>query len=86
MIVCVFVMNVIGEVFCMIKYGLVDMMVIGGIEVIVCEIGIVGFVVLNVLNIIEDVIWVLIFFDKEWKGFVMGEGVGMLVLEEFEYV
>ena len=82
---CASATNAIGEAFRTIKYGLADMMVTGGTEATVCEIGIAGFAALNALNTTEDATRASIPFDKERKGFVMGEGAGMLVLEELEH-
>lgn len=85
-IVCVSGMNLIGEVFCNIKYGYLDVIFVGGIEVMICEMGIVGFVVLIVFLELIDFNCGLILFDENWNGFVMGEGVGVLVFEFLEYV
>ena len=85
MTACASATNAIGEAFRTIKYGLADMMVTGGTEATVCEIGIAGFAALNALNTTEDATRASIPFDKERKGFVMGEGAGMLVLEELEH-
>lgn len=82
---CASATNAIGEAFRTIKYGVADMMVTGGTEATVCEIGIAGFAALNALNTTEDATRASIPFDKERKGFVMGEGAGMLVLEELEH-
>ena len=49
------------------------------------KLGFAGFAALNALNTTEDATRASIPFDKERKGFVMGEGAGMLVLEELEH-
>lgn len=61
-------------------------MIIGGSEVFVNEIGIVGFVVLIVLLMIEDLLKVFKLFDVDCNGFVLGEGGVVMVFESFEYV
>lgn len=82
---CASATNAIGEAFRTIKYGLSDVMITGGTEATICEIGIAGFAALSALNTTEDPTRASIPFDKERKGFVMGEGAGMLVLEELEH-
>lgn len=82
---CASATNAIGEAFRTIKYGLADMMITGGTEATVCEIGIAGFAALSALNTTEDPTRASIPFDKERHGFVMGEGAGMLMLEELEH-
>jgi 3-oxoacyl-[acyl-carrier-protein] synthase II len=82
---CASATNAIGEAFRTIKYGLADIMITGGTEATICEIGIAGFAALNALNTTEDPTRASIPFDKERHGFVMGEGAGMLLLEELEH-
>lgn len=82
---CASATNAIGEAFRTIKYGLADMMITGGTEATICEIGIAGFAALSALNTTEDPSRASIPFDKERHGFVMGEGAGMLMLEELEH-
>ncbi|OTN88380.1 beta-ketoacyl-acyl-carrier-protein synthase II [Enterococcus sp. 7E2_DIV0204] len=82
---CTSATNAIGEAFRTIKYGLADMMITGGTEATVCEIGIAGFAALSALNTTDDPTRASIPFDKERHGFVMGEGAGMLMLEELEH-
>lgn len=82
---CASATNAIGEAFRTIKYGQADVMITGGTEATICEIGIAGFAALSALNTTEDPTRASIPFDKERKGFVMGEGAGMLVLEELEH-
>lgn len=82
---CASATNAIGEAFRTIKYGLADVMITGGTEATICEIGIAGFAALSALNTTDDPARASIPFDKERHGFVMGEGAGMLMLEELEY-
>lgn len=82
---CASATNAIGEAFRTIKYGLADMMMTGGTEATICEIGIAGFAALSALNTTEDPARASIPFDQERHGFVMGEGAGMLMLEELEH-
>jgi 3-oxoacyl-[acyl-carrier-protein] synthase II len=82
---CASATNAIGEAFRTIKYGLADVMITGGTEATICEIGIAGFAALSALNTTDDPKRASIPFDKERHGFVMGEGAGMLMLEELEH-
>lgn len=82
---CASATNAIGEAFRAIKYGLVDAMVTGGTEATICEMGIAGFAALSALNTTQDPTRASIPFDQERKGFVMGEGAGMLILEELTH-
>lgn len=82
---CASATNAIGEAFRAIKHGTADIMITGGTEATICEIGIAGFAALNALNTTDNPARASIPFDKERKGFVMGEGAGMLVLEELEH-
>ena len=77
--------NSIGEAFRSIQYGDADVMVAGGTEGSVCPIGIGGFSALTALSFSEDPERCSIPFDKERNGFVMGEGAGVVVLEELEH-
>ena len=75
----------IGEAFRTIQYGDADVMVAGGTEGCVTPIGIGGFTALTALNTTEDVTKASIPFDKDRAGFVLGEGAGVVVLEELEH-
>lgn len=77
--------NSIGEAFRTIQYGDAEVMVAGGTEGSVCPIGIGGFSALTALSNSEDPTRCSIPFDKERSGFVMGEGAGVVVLEELEH-
>ena len=75
----------IGEAFRMIKHGYQDVMVAGGTEASVTPTGIAGFTNIKALTQETNVERASIPFDKERSGFVMGEGAGVLVLEELEH-
>ncbi|MFC0232910.1 beta-ketoacyl-ACP synthase II [Vagococcus entomophilus] len=77
--------NAIGEAYRNIKHGYSDVILAGGAEATVCEIGISGFAALTALSEATDPLRASIPFDKERNGFVMGEGGGILVLEELEH-
>ncbi len=75
----------IGEAFRNIKYGHADLCLAGGAEAAITQIGIAGFTSLHALSEVNDKNRASIPFDKERKGFVMGEGAGILVLEELNH-
>ena len=75
----------IGEGFRSIQYGEADVMVAGGSEAAITELGVAGFTGLNALNTTDDPKRASIPFDVDRGGFVMGEGAGILVLEELEH-
>ena len=77
--------NSIGEAYRTIQYGDADVMVAGGTESSVTPIGIAGFSALTALTSSDDPARCSIPFDKERSGFVMGEGAGIVVLEELEH-
>ena len=77
--------NSIGEAMRTIQYGDADIMLAGGTESSISPIGIAGFSALNALSTSEDASRCSIPFDKDRNGFVMGEGAGVLVLEELEH-
>ncbi len=77
--------NTIGEAFRSIQYGEADVMVAGGCEGSVCPIGIAGFMALTALSSEADPKRCSIPFDKDRSGFVMGEGAGIVILEELEH-
>ena len=77
--------NSIGEAFRTIQYGDADVMVAGGTEGSVTPIGIAGFQALTALSDSEDPARCSIPFDKDRNGCVMGEGAGVVVLEELEH-
>ena len=75
----------IGEAFRTIQYGDADVMLAGGTEAAVCPVGMGGFAALTALNTTEDPTRASIPFDKDRAGFVLGEGAGVMVLEELEH-
>lgn len=77
--------NSIGEAFRAIQYGDADVMLAGGTEGSVTPIGIAGFNALTALSEVDDPRKCSLPFDKNRSGFVMGEGAGVLVLEELEH-
>ena len=77
--------NSIGEAFRSIQYGEADVMVAGGTESAVTPMGIAGFTSLTALSDSTDPERCSIPFDKDRNGFVMGEGAGVVVLEELEH-
>ena len=77
--------NSIGEAFRSIQYGEADVMVAGGTEGAICPLGIAGFTSLTALSSESDPTKCSIPFDKNRSGFVLGEGAGIVVLEELEH-
>lgn len=77
--------NTIGEAYRSIQYGEADVMVAGGTEGSVCPIGITGFTALTALSTVDDPAKCSLPFDKNRSGFVMGEGAGVVILEELEH-
>lgn len=75
----------IGEAFRTIQVGDADVMVAGGTESSITPIGIGGFTALTALSSSNDPARCSIPFDKDRSGFVMGEGAGVVVLEELEH-
>ena len=75
----------IGESFRMIKHGYQDIVLAGGTEAGITPLGIAGFANIKALSKSEDRLRASIPFDKERNGFVMGEGAGVIVLEELEH-
>lgn len=77
--------NAIGDAMRHIRDGYADVMLCGGAEASITRLGMGGFTSLKALSVSEDPARASIPFDKERSGFVMGEGAGMLVLEELEH-
>lgn len=77
--------NSIGEAFRAIQYGDADIMIAGGTESSITPLGVAGFISLTALSPSEDPMRCSIPFDKDRSGFVMGEGAGVVVLEELEH-
>lgn len=75
----------IGDAFRAIQYGDAEIMLAGGTESCICPTGVAGFTALTALTKTEDVARASIPFDKDRSGFVLGEGAGIVVLEELEH-
>ena len=75
----------VGEAFRSIQYGEMDVCVAGGTEAAITPMGIAGFSALTALSLSTDPTRCSIPFDKDRSGFVMGEGAGIVVLEEMEH-
>ncbi|MCI7812723.1 MAG: beta-ketoacyl-ACP synthase II [Lachnospiraceae bacterium] len=75
----------IGEAYRSIQTNDADVMVAGGTEAAVTPIGIAGFAALTALSSSTDPERCSIPFDRDRDGFVMGEGAGIVVLEELEH-
>lgn len=75
----------IGEAYKTIQLGEEDVVVAGGTEAAICEVGIAGFENMKALSSSTDKNRASIPFDKERSGFVMGEGAGIVILEELEH-
>ena len=74
----------VGEAYRMVREGRADAMLTGGAEAAICEIAIAGFANSKALSTSTDPMAASLPFDARRKGFVMGEGSGVLVLEEYE--
>lgn len=77
--------NAVGDAFRHIRDGYADVALCGGAESCVNELVIGGFTTSKALCQSEDPMRASIPFDKERCGFVLGEGAGILVLEELEH-
>lgn len=75
----------IGESFRMIKHGYQDIVLAGGTESSITPLSTAGFSNIKALSKSEDKLRASIPFDKERNGFIMGEGAGILILEELEH-
>ena len=75
----------IGESFRMIKNGYQDIVLAGGPEASITPVGVAGFTNIKALSQATDKNRASIPFDKERSGFVMGEGAGIVILEELEH-
>ena len=77
--------NAIGEAFHAVKDGYADAVITGGAEAVIEPLTIAGFQNIKALSTNEDPKKASRPFDKDRDGFVMGEGAGILVLEEYEH-
>ena len=75
----------IGDAFRTIQYGEADAMLAGGCEAAITPLGLAGFMNLTALSESTDKNRASIPFDAKRDGFVMGEGAGVVVLEELEH-
>lgn len=75
----------IGEAFRSIKHGYSDVILAGGTEAAITPLGVAGFSALTALSTSNNPQRASIPFDKERDGFVIGEGAGILLLEEYEH-
>ncbi len=77
--------HAVGEAFHAIKYGFADAIIAGGAEAAVSPLAIKGFTSCKALTMSDDPKQASIPFDKRRSGFVMGDGAGILILEEYEH-
>lgn len=77
--------NAVGEAFKAIRDGYAEIMLCGGTESSITPLGVGGFTSMKALSESQDPMRASIPFDKERSGFVMGEGAGVLILEEYEH-
>ena len=74
--------NCIGDAYRAIQYGDADIMIAGGTESCICPTGVAGFTSLTALSTSTDPMRASIPFDRDRNGFVLGEGAGVVMLEE----
>jgi 3-oxoacyl-[acyl-carrier-protein] synthase II len=77
--------NAIGEAFRAIKHGYADAVIAGGSEAAIMPLSIAGFTNMTALSTSVDPDAASLPFDKRRGGFIMGEGAGALILEEYEH-
>lgn len=82
---CASATHCIGEALRMIRHGYEDIVIAGGTESSITPTGVAGFANIKALSQNTDKTRASIPFDKERSGFVMGEGAGILILEELEH-
>lgn len=83
---CATAANSVGEAWRMIRYGEAELFLAGGCEAVVCPLGIAGFCSMRAMSTRNDEPETASRpFDRDRDGFVMGEGGGVLVLEEYEH-
>lgn len=76
--------HAIGEAFRAIKYGYADAIITGGAEASIVPLAVAGFTNMTALSTKNQPLESSTPFDKRRDGFVMGEGAGVLILEEYE--
>ena len=77
--------NAVGDALRQIRDGYAEVVVCGGAEAVITELAMGGFTSMHALTTCDDPARASIPFDAERSGFVMGEGAGILVLEELEH-
>ena len=77
--------NAIGEAYRAIKHGYADVIIAGGSEAAIVPLAVAGFTNCQALTETENIEEASIPFDKRRNGFVMGEGAGILILEDYEH-
>lgn len=77
--------NAIGEAFHAIRYGYADAIIAGGAEAAINPLAVAGFTNIMALSSRNDPKSVCVPFDKRRDGFVMGEGAGIIIVEEYEH-
>lgn len=85
MTACATSTNAIGEAYRTIKHGYADAIIAGGTEATIVTLAVSGFTNCMALTQNPDAASASIPFDKRRSGFVMGEGAGVIVLEEYEH-
>ena len=82
---CASATNAIGEAMRLIRHGYADAMIAGGAEATVNALAAAGFSTMQALSFSDNPLEASQPFDLRRSGFVMGEGAGVLVLEEYEH-
>ncbi len=77
--------HTLGEAYRAIKHGYADAIIAGGSEASINELAMAGFINCQALNLSENPEEGSLPFDKRRGGFVMGEGAGIVILEEYEH-
>ena len=85
MTACATSTNTIGEAYRAIKHGYADAIIAGGAEATINELATVGFINCQALSTSDDPATGSIPFDARRGGFVMGEGAGIVILEDYEH-
>lgn len=82
---CATATHAIGEAYRAIKHGYADAIIAGGAEASVHPLAISGFANMKALSKVDDLKAASIPFDKRRQGFVLAEGAGIVILEEYEH-